>query len=107
MARITDRGDACVPSAKVTTAPFAASTAGAVGSTAMELGKAAARVVRKIPGWLGSVRGNRVEALGVEHFGQTGTIPDLYKHYQINTDAIVNAAQHLSAGRRIRLAGKV
>jgi pyruvate dehydrogenase E1 component len=25
--------------------------------------------------WLGSVRGHRVEALGVEHFGQTGTIP--------------------------------
>ncbi len=25
-------------------------------------------------GWLGSVRGHRVEALGVEHFGQTGTI---------------------------------
>ena len=25
-------------------------------------------------GWLGSVRGNRVEALGVEQFGQTGTI---------------------------------
>ena len=24
-------------------------------------------------GWLGSVRGHRVEALGVEHFGQTGT----------------------------------
>ena len=30
--------------------------------------------------------------LGVEHFGQTGTIPDLHKHYQIDTDAIVNAA---------------
>ena len=43
--------------------------------------------------------------LGVEHFGQTGTIPDLHKHYQIDTDAIVNAANHLSAGRRIRLAG--
>ena len=25
-------------------------------------------------GWLGSVRGHRVEALGVEQFGQTGTI---------------------------------
>ena len=31
-------------------------------------------------GWLGSVRGNRVEALGVEQFGQTGTIGDLYRH---------------------------
>jgi hypothetical protein len=31
-------------------------------------------------GWLGSVRGHRVEALGVEHFGPTGTIDDLYRN---------------------------
>ena len=30
-------------------------------------------------GWLGSVRGHRLEALGVEQFGQTGTIGDLYR----------------------------
>ncbi|WP_300376679.1 hypothetical protein [Henriciella sp.] len=40
-----------------------------------------------------------------EHCGQTSTISDLHAHDQIDTDAIVNAAQHLSAGRRIRLAG--
>src|ERR1700730_5433380 len=39
-------------------------------------------------GWLGSVRGHRVEALGVEHFGQTGTIPDLYRHHRIDANAI-------------------
>jgi pyruvate dehydrogenase E1 component len=41
--------------------------------------------------WLGAVRGHRVQALGVEHFGQTGTIPDLYGHYRIDADAIVEA----------------
>ncbi|MEQ8557071.1 MAG: transketolase [Henriciella sp.] len=55
--------------------------------------------------WIGSVVGHMTAPLGVEHFGQTGTIPDLHKHYQIDTDAIVNAAQNLSAGKRIRLAG--
>src|SRR6202012_922797 len=38
--------------------------------------------------WLGGVRGHRVEALGVEHFGQTGTIDDLYRHYGIDANAI-------------------
>src|SRR5260370_16078283 len=32
-------------------------------------------------GWLGSVRGHRVEALGVEQFGQTGSIDHLYRHH--------------------------
>src|SRR5947209_6252367 len=34
-------------------------------------------------GWLGGVRGHRLEALGVEHFGQTGTIDELYRHHEI------------------------
>lgn len=41
--------------------------------------------------WLGSVRGHRVQALGVEHFGQTGSIPDLYRHYRIGKQAIIEA----------------
>ncbi|MGA7808644.1 transketolase [Bradyrhizobium sp.] len=49
-------------------------------------------------GWLGSVRGHRVEALGVEHFGQTGTIGDLYRHYGIDANAIIDAAEVLTAG---------
>jgi pyruvate dehydrogenase E1 component len=49
-------------------------------------------------GWLGSVRGHRVEALGVEHFGQTGTIGDLYRHYGIDANAIIDAAEGLTAG---------
>ena len=43
-------------------------------------------------GWLGSVHGHRVQALGVEHFGQSGDIPDLYHHHRIDTDAILDAA---------------
>ena len=42
-------------------------------------------------GWLGSVRGQRVRALGVEHFGQSGSIDDLYRHHGIDTDAILDA----------------
>jgi len=49
-------------------------------------------------GWLGSVRGNRVEALGVERFGQTGTIDDLYRHNGIDANAIIDAAEALTSG---------
>ncbi len=49
-------------------------------------------------GWLGSVRGHRVEALGVEHFGQTGSIDELYRAYGIDANAIIDAAESLTAG---------
>lgn len=52
--------------------------------------------------WLGSVHGHRVRALGVEHFGQTGSIAELYKHYGIDANAIVRAAQAIAPGRPIR-----
>jgi pyruvate dehydrogenase E1 component len=53
-------------------------------------------------GWLGSVYGHRTRALGVEHFGQTGSIGDLYRHYGIDANAIVAAAQATAPGRPIR-----
>jgi pyruvate dehydrogenase E1 component len=53
-------------------------------------------------GWLGSVRGHRVEALGVEHFGQTGTIDDLYRHHGMDANAIIDAAESLTAGAPVR-----
>lgn len=49
-------------------------------------------------GWLGGVRGHRVEALGVEQFGQTGTIADLYRHHGIDANAIIDAAESLTTG---------
>ena len=48
--------------------------------------------------WLGAVRGQRVIPLGVDHFGQAGDIPDLYREYGLDTDAILDAcAQALLA----------
>lgn len=38
--------------------------------------------------WLGGVAGHRVTSLGVEQFGQTGTIGDLYRHFGIDADSI-------------------
>jgi pyruvate dehydrogenase E1 component len=55
--------------------------------------------------WLGSVRGNRTRALGVEHFGQTGTIADLYRHYGIDASGILRAAQAIAPGRPLRHLG--
>jgi pyruvate dehydrogenase E1 component len=52
--------------------------------------------------WLGSVNGHRTRALGVEHFGQTGSLAELYRHYGIDANAIVAAAQAIAPGRPIR-----
>lgn len=52
--------------------------------------------------WLGGVWGHKTVALGVEHFGQTGTIADLYNHFGIDTQSIVSAASNLTAGRPVR-----
>ena len=51
-------------------------------------------------GWLGSVLGHRTATLGVEHFGQTGTVNDLYAHFGIDAAAIENAARSMVRGRR-------
>ena len=52
--------------------------------------------------WLGAVAGHRARSLGVEHFGQTGALAELYRHYGIDTNAIVAAAQAIAPGRPIR-----
>ena len=46
--------------------------------------------------------GHRTRSLGVEHFGQTGTIADLYRHYGIDAEGIMRAAKTLTPGKRIR-----
>ena len=51
--------------------------------------------------WLGSVEGHQTISLGAEHFGQTGTIQDLYRHYGIDAKGIVAKVQGLLSGRRI------
>jgi pyruvate dehydrogenase E1 component len=52
--------------------------------------------------WLGSVYGHRTRSLGVEHFGQSGSIADLYRHYGIDAAAILSAADAMAPGRPIR-----
>ena len=52
--------------------------------------------------WLGAVYGHKVRPLGVAHFGQTGSIPDLYRHYGIDANAIIAAAQAIAPGGPIR-----
>ena len=51
--------------------------------------------------WLGGVLGHRVRALGVEHFGQSGSLSELYSHYGLDVNAILSAAEGLS-GRPVR-----
>ncbi len=51
--------------------------------------------------WLGGVCGHRVRALGVEHFGQSGSIGELYGHYGLDVNAILAAAEAIN-GRPVR-----
>jgi pyruvate dehydrogenase E1 component len=50
--------------------------------------------------WLGGVAGHRVVPLGVEHFGQTGSIADLYRHFGIDVPSIRRAVATMTPGRR-------
>ncbi|MDA8312731.1 MAG: pyruvate dehydrogenase [Actinomycetota bacterium] len=42
--------------------------------------------------WLGSVHGAQVVPLGVDGFGQVGSVSELFGHFDIDSPAIVNAA---------------
>ena len=42
--------------------------------------------------WLGSVANHSIVSLGVDRFGQSGDLPDLYHEYGIDSDAIINAS---------------
>jgi pyruvate dehydrogenase E1 component len=48
--------------------------------------------------WLGAVRGQRVLALGPDHFGQSGDITDLYREYEIDASAILDACAEALLG---------
>jgi len=52
--------------------------------------------------WLGAVRGHRTRALGVERFGQSGSISDLYRHYDLDAQGILAAVQSISPGKPLR-----
>lgn len=48
--------------------------------------------------WLGAVRGVPVVPLGVQTFGQVGSVPDLYRAHRLDAPAVVNAALLALAG---------
>lgn len=56
-----------------------------------------ARIVTVVDGspstlsWLGAVKGQRVIPLGIESFGQTGDLPDIYGTMRLDADAILDA----------------
>jgi pyruvate dehydrogenase E1 component len=50
--------------------------------------------------WLGAVARHRVYPLGVEHFGQSGDLPDLYRVYRLDAAAILDAAARACLERR-------
>nr|WP_294849114.1 transketolase [uncultured Sphingomonas sp.] len=45
--------------------------------------------------WIGGVLGQRVAPLGVEKFGQTGNLPDLYAAYRLDGAAITEAVAEI------------
>jgi pyruvate dehydrogenase E1 component len=50
---------------------------------------------------MGSVGGHRIYPLGVDSFGQSGDLQDLYGYYGIDADAILDAAARACV-RRLR-----
>ncbi len=48
--------------------------------------------------WIGAIACRRVIPLGPDRFGQSGDIPDLYREYQIDTDAILDACAQALIG---------
>jgi pyruvate dehydrogenase E1 component len=42
--------------------------------------------------WFGAVADLTIVPLGVDRFGQSGDIPDLYRAYEVDADAIIDAA---------------
>jgi pyruvate dehydrogenase E1 component len=51
--------------------------------------------------WLGAVHGHKSIPHGVEHFGQTGTIADLYRHFRIDAAALVQSVNALTTGKAV------
>ena len=47
--------------------------------------------------FLAAVRGGRIACLGVDDFGQSGDLDDLYRHHGIDTATIAGAALDLVA----------
>ena len=55
--------------------------------------------------WLGGVRGQRVVPLGVDRFGQSGNLPDLYREYGLDETAILDACAEALLRQPVPMAG--
>ncbi len=55
--------------------------------------------------WLGSVANHHTVSLGVDRFGQSGDLPDLYREYGIDADAILDAAATALTKRMGKVSG--
>lgn len=55
--------------------------------------------------WLGSVANHYIVPLGIDRFGQSGDLPDLYREYGVDSDAILDAAA-TGLTKRMRKAGQ-
>ena len=53
-------------------------------------------------GWLGSVCGHRTRSLGVQNFGQSAAMGDLYRHFGIDARGIAEAVQAIAPGWPLR-----
>tara|TARA_B100001123_G_C15236251_1_gene997227 strand:+ start:1 stop:1278 length:1278 start_codon:yes stop_codon:yes gene_type:complete len=51
--------------------------------------------------WMGAVLNHTTTSLGVDQFGQSGNLPDLYREYKIDADAIIDGAAE-SLTKRIK-----
>jgi pyruvate dehydrogenase E1 component len=49
--------------------------------------------------WLGGVLGQRVAPLGIDRFGQTGSLPDLYAAYRLDQEALTEGVAELLLAR--------
>jgi pyruvate dehydrogenase E1 component len=56
--------------------------------------------------WIGAVKGHRTRPIGVEHFGQSGTIAALYRYFGLDAAGIMAATNSVSNGRPLRFGAR-
>lgn len=49
--------------------------------------------------WLGSVHGHTIAPLGVDRFGQSGSVSEIYRNYGIDTEAFIDAVAEVQLRR--------
>jgi pyruvate dehydrogenase E1 component len=52
------------------------------------------------------VKGHRTRPIGVEHFGQSGTIAALYRYFGLDAAGIMSATDSVSNGRPLRFGAR-